>query len=72
MIVRFLKNTNAPVRTTEECGDGCCSWDSWDTDFIAKGEQSDAVMERQYCYEDGTVDVSDLKFGEDYEIIEFP
>lgn len=72
MKVRFLKNLEVPTKITECCGDGCCSWDEWKPGYVIKDEESEATVERTPFYQHGTVDVSGLKFNEDYIIIEFP
>jgi len=61
-----------PTRVTETCGDGCCSWSEWPSEYVCEGEECDAVVDRNSCWSDGVVDVEELKFNEDYTIIEFP
>jgi len=70
--VRFLKECEAPQKTTEYCGDKCCSWDKWIEDIFLPGQEEEAVPYRESFPPDGTVDLSGLTFGEDYTIIEFP
>ena len=72
MKVKFLKNSEAPMKSTWRCGDGCCSNAEWKPEFFPKDEESEAVAEQSNWVNDGTVDVSGLKFGEDYTITEFP
>jgi hypothetical protein len=72
MKVKFIKQCKAPYKSTTYCGDGCCSWDKWIEDLFFPDQIEEAIPERANLVPDGTVDLSGLKFGEDYTIIEFP
>lgn len=72
MKVRFLKNIEAEMKSSRTCGDGCCSYDKWTTEFFSVGEETVAVAEKSNFLPDGTIVLDGLKFGEDYTIIEFP
>lgn len=72
MKVKFLKPVEAQMKSSRTCGDGCCSFDEWTTEFFAKDEESEAVAEKSNFLLNGTVVLEGLKFGEDYVITEFP
>jgi hypothetical protein len=66
MKIRFLKNCEAPQQYMKRCGDGCCSWPEWETGYFSVGEEIDP--ENPF----GRVDLSSLKYREDFEILEYP
>jgi hypothetical protein len=72
MTVEFLRDISVPVSITRRCGDGCCSWSEWEEECVFKGEFRDAETSQLSFVPSGTVDVSGLKFNEDYIIVEFP
>jgi len=68
MVVRFLRNVfKVRHRVVIRCGDGCCSWPEWEASgsYLA-GEEIDP---NEFWNE---VDLSSLKYKEDYEIVEYP
>jgi hypothetical protein len=70
--VKFLKNTEAYMKSSRSCGDGCCSYDEWTKEFFAAGEEAEAVAEKSNFLPNGTIVLEGLTFKEDYEIIVFP
>jgi hypothetical protein len=74
MKVRFLKNVTAPMKSTWYHDDSCgCSGAEWREEFFSKDEESEATVDqRAWEHLDGVVDVSGLKYREDYDIIEYP
>ena len=66
MKIRFLKNCKAPQQYTHYCGDGCCSWEEWETAFFAKDEEADPEEPSHQ------INLESLKYKEDFEILEYP
>jgi hypothetical protein len=66
MTIKFLKDCEAPQQYQRHCGDGCCSWPEWDTNYFTKDEEIDP--------EDSfhPVDITGLTFGVHYTIISYP
>jgi len=74
MKIKFLTDSAAPVSRIWDCGDVCrCQHIEWEAEVFLAGDEADAVNGDEVTWgQAGVVDVSDLKFGKDYTIIEFP
>lgn len=73
MKIRFLRMVDVPMKSTRYCGDGCCSYPEWNTATMMAGEEAtDVVTESTMWCMDGSVNIGNLKYREDYEILEFP
>jgi len=58
--IRILRDCNALIRQTMNCGDaGCCSWFEWELQKVYKGEE----------FEEDEIQIENLAVG-DYEIIQ--
>ena len=66
MKIRFLKDCKAPQQYTHHCSDGCCSWEVWEGAYFVPGEEADPEEYRH------KIDLSGLKYKEDFEILEYP
>ena len=71
MKVKFLRNLDVPISTMRYCGDGCCSWTEWTSHYACAGDEEEVAEHSSLCLS-GMVDISSLKFNEDYIIIEYP
>ena len=60
MTIKFLKATTLLISSVMTCGEGCCSWEEWDSDTFLVGESIDEER----------LKIEGLTEGVDFEYIE--